>query len=329
MPWKIIIFNFLIFTSSFADIGRNLNNLGLTPHGGVAPSFELNSIYHGRINLNIYKNKWVLLVFWATWCGPCQKEMPILQSLYEKFKSSVEILGITSELDTTSIEKFIHNKKITYPILLDEGQKVGASYQNSSVPTLFLLSPEHIIVGSFKGAQNWMSKEALENISEIIQVKKISNEFLKTVRNGYFIENNLGPPQIRISYQVEKPKISKINRFFIEYKNLKVKDYLIYAPEIQNSNLEILNIKSFSKNEKSNKTFGHVVEYKVDEGGRFYIGDIKTQYSPREGGEKKSILTRGEFINLEKKTIGKFFLIPILIIIVGYMLYKKKFKKLV
>ncbi len=93
------------------------------------------------------KGKVVLVNFWATWCPPCQKEMPDLEALYNQYKDQgFVILAFSEDDETNKVAPFIAERKITYPILLDPGQKMGNQFQVNGIPKSFLYDREGKLV---------------------------------------------------------------------------------------------------------------------------------------------------------------------------------------
>ena len=84
------------------------------------------------------RGKVVLLNFWATWCPPCRKEMPDLESLYEQFKDQGLVILAISDEDAGKVRPFIAEHKVTYPILLDPGRKVNELFQIEGIPKTFV-----------------------------------------------------------------------------------------------------------------------------------------------------------------------------------------------
>jgi peroxiredoxin len=94
---------------------------------------------HGKIwNLKSLRGKVVLVNFWATWCPPCRKEMPDLQSLYLRFKDNGFVVLSISDEDAPEVSPFIAERNITYPVLLDPGRKVNDEFQIEGIPKSFV-----------------------------------------------------------------------------------------------------------------------------------------------------------------------------------------------
>ena len=107
--------------------------------GKQAPDFSLQSLDGKAYKLSDLKGKIVLIDFWATWCGPCREELPIIEKLHREFKDkNLVVLGISNE-DRDTIEKFLKNNPLTFPILLDEKGKVAKSYRVVAIPRLLLI----------------------------------------------------------------------------------------------------------------------------------------------------------------------------------------------
>jgi peroxiredoxin len=80
----------------------------------------------------------VALNFWATWCPPCRKEMPDLDSLYKQFKDQGLVILAISDEDADKVKPFIAQQKVTYPILLDPGRKVHELFEIEGIPKTFV-----------------------------------------------------------------------------------------------------------------------------------------------------------------------------------------------
>jgi len=105
-----------------------------------------------------YVGQVVLLNFWATWCPPCVREIPDLQSLHEKYKGQgVAIIGVTND-DPKAVRKFVQRKGVTYPILLDKG-RLEFQFGVAALPTTFVFDRKGEIVAVYVGSR---SAEELE-----------------------------------------------------------------------------------------------------------------------------------------------------------------------
>jgi peroxiredoxin len=80
----------------------------------------------------------VVVNFWATWCPPCRKEMPDLETLYKQFKDQGLVILAISDEDAGKVRPFVAEQKVTYPILLDPGRKVNELFQIEGIPKTFV-----------------------------------------------------------------------------------------------------------------------------------------------------------------------------------------------
>jgi len=102
-------------------------------------NFTLTDLQGKNWTLKDLRGKVALVNFWATWCPPCQKEMPDLEALYKRFQDQgFVILAISEDEETDKVKPFITERKISYPILLDPGQKVNNLFQVDGIPKRFV-----------------------------------------------------------------------------------------------------------------------------------------------------------------------------------------------
>lgn len=141
----------------------------------AAPGYNLplKDQYGNEHMLADYKGKVVFLNFWATWCGPCKKEMPDIQKLYEEYsaqgeQAEVEILGIAApglgqEGSADDIAQFMKENGFTYPVLMDESGEMMNWYRISAFPTTFMIDREGNVYGYVTGQ---LTEEIMRSIIE-------------------------------------------------------------------------------------------------------------------------------------------------------------------
>ena len=100
--------------------------------------FTLTELGGMKWTLKEQRGKVVVVNFWATWCPPCRKEMPDLETLYKQFKDQGLVILAISDEDAGKVAPFIAEQKVTYPILLDPGRKVNDIFQIEGIPKTFV-----------------------------------------------------------------------------------------------------------------------------------------------------------------------------------------------
>ena len=135
-----------------------------------APDFNLKDQYGVTHSLENYKGKVIFLNFWATWCPPCKKEMPDVESIYKEYgenKKDVVILGINSEKEN-EVKKFLKDKGYTFPTVIDENSEVMRKYFIQAFPTSFVIDKEGNVYGYVMGG---LTKEQIKQVIEEVLKK--------------------------------------------------------------------------------------------------------------------------------------------------------------
>src|SRR6202795_89987 len=110
------------------------------------PEFALKDLSGKTWTFSELRGKVVLVNFWATWCPPCRKEMPDLETLYGRFGSKgLVVLGISDE-EAAKVEPFIRERKVSFPVLLDPGRKVNEMFAVEGIPKSFVYDREGKLV---------------------------------------------------------------------------------------------------------------------------------------------------------------------------------------
>lgn len=125
----------------------------------VAPDFELLTLSGEKVRLSDYRGKKVFLNFWASWCGPCEIEMPYMENFYKRNKGleNVEILAVNmtkSEASIGQVQEFADFYGLTFPVLLDSEGEVEKLYKVISYPSTYLINEDGVIVSGFIGSVN-------------------------------------------------------------------------------------------------------------------------------------------------------------------------------
>ncbi len=106
----------------------------------VAPDFTLHSLSGENLRLQEFRGKVVLINFWASWCGPCRQEMPILDRIHKRYEpAGFTVLGVNVESEQDKARKIADRLGVSFPLLFDTGQQVSEDYDLKSMPYTVLV----------------------------------------------------------------------------------------------------------------------------------------------------------------------------------------------
>jgi peroxiredoxin len=121
----------VLATSAFAASGDA---------AGPAPSFTLTTLSGQPGGLSEYKGQVVLVNFWATWCGPCQQEMPLLDQMYKKYKpAGFTLIGVNVDKESPAVKELLARKPVSFPVLLDPANQVSKAYHVDEMPSSVII----------------------------------------------------------------------------------------------------------------------------------------------------------------------------------------------
>jgi peroxiredoxin len=117
-----------------------------------APDFTLKSRSGENIKLSELRGNVVMVNFWASWCGPCRQEMPLLQQLYDRYQGmGFTLLGVNVDEDPAAAQKMLKEIPVNFPILYDSSNKVSKQYQVKAMPSTFMVDRDGNIRYLHKG----------------------------------------------------------------------------------------------------------------------------------------------------------------------------------
>jgi peroxiredoxin len=134
-----------------------------------APDFALRALERENVRLSEHLGEVVLLNFWATWCGPCRQEMPLLDALYSKYqRAGLVLLGINIDEDREHATEMAQTLKVSYPILFDERKDVARAYQLGTMPLTVLIDREGVVRYVSEGFKPGYEKQYTEKLRELL-----------------------------------------------------------------------------------------------------------------------------------------------------------------
>jgi thiol-disulfide isomerase/thioredoxin len=137
---------------------------------GPAPAFQLASMSGKPVSLDQFKGQVVMINFWASWCGPCRQEMPILEKLYSKYEPmGFTMLGINVEPDSQLAVNWLKDTPVTFPILFDTKSEVSKLYKVSSMPSTVLIDRKGNLRWLHRGYKQGDENDYLDQIRALVR----------------------------------------------------------------------------------------------------------------------------------------------------------------
>ncbi|KZZ54023.1 TlpA disulfide reductase family protein, partial [Oleiphilus sp. HI0123] len=107
---------------------------------GAAPDFTLKSNQGSNIRLEELKGEVVMLNFWASWCGPCRQEMPLMNDIFAKYEDlGFTILAVNVDEDSADADRFLKALPVDFPVVYDSTSKVSEMYEVDAMPTTVMI----------------------------------------------------------------------------------------------------------------------------------------------------------------------------------------------
>lgn len=156
----IVIFIVMGQKKSFEPVGA----------GSDVIDFTLPDLSGKPVSLKDFRGKVVFLNFWATWCKPCEEEMPSMQRLYESLKGQpfeIVAVSIDSE-DASAVKKYADKYGLTFTVLHDRKGKMKEAYKTTGVPETFIVDQNGVIAEKVWGPRDWSDPSSIRVIMDLI-----------------------------------------------------------------------------------------------------------------------------------------------------------------
>lgn len=146
----------------------SLASSGLT--GQAAPDFALKSSTGENLRLSEYRGDVVMVNFWATWCGPCRQEMPLLDELYSRYQRvGFSLLGVNIDDDSSKAMSMVEELGVSFPVLFDARKDVSRLYEVDAMPVTVLIDREGTVRYVHHGYKPGYEEKYLEQIRSLLR----------------------------------------------------------------------------------------------------------------------------------------------------------------
>jgi len=137
---------------------------------GPAPAFTLTTLAGQPSGLNAYKGQVVMVNFWATWCGPCQQEMPLLDQMYKKYKpAGFTLIGVNVDKEAPAVKQLLERKPVSFPVLLDPANQVSKAYHVDEMPSSVIIDRKGQIRYIHRGYKPGDENDYQDRIRQLIR----------------------------------------------------------------------------------------------------------------------------------------------------------------
>jgi thiol-disulfide isomerase/thioredoxin len=108
--------------------------------GDAPPPVDMADLGGKKVDLKVLEGKVVVIDFWASWCGPCKEEMPVLESLHQKYaERGLVIVGINIDRSAKKMNKFLKSTSVTFRIVHDPKITIAQKYEPSTMPSSYFI----------------------------------------------------------------------------------------------------------------------------------------------------------------------------------------------
>lgn len=160
--------NYLLGLAFSVFAASSIASSGLA--GQPAPDFALKSSTGENLRLSEYRGEVVMINFWATWCGPCRQEMPLLDELYTRYERvGFSLLGVNIDDDSSRAMDMISELGIHFPVLFDERKDVSKLYQVDAMPVTILVDREGNVRHVHHGYKPGYEQKYLDEIRSLLR----------------------------------------------------------------------------------------------------------------------------------------------------------------
>lgn len=282
----------LVGLASVAPVAAlDLAELGLTAVASQpAPPLVGQNLDGTTFDLVQLRGQWVLVTFWATWCGPCRAEMPSLEVLHQQVEGLV-VLGVSVDQSAQPIRPFLGKLGITFPVMWDHTGRGGRDWQATSIPLTWLVDPQGRRIGVSRGARDWSPqvgtfRRLVADDAGLASSPSVPGPTAAPARAPFV------PPTA--TAQVLQERVWVGRPFVVEIRvawSGRLEEYLLHPPEVElaaglvRGRLAARTTSGRTGTGTVNTTVTYSQEVTAEVPGDYTLGPIEVRFTPRGDAE--------------------------------------------
>jgi len=270
-----------------------------------AADFTLPRRGGGEASLSSFQGNWVVLTFWASWCGPCRVEMPSLERLHRQLDGvGVTVLGVSVDDDRASADAFADQLGLSFPLLWDESQQVGRQYQATAIPMSYLVDPYGEIVAVARGARDWTQLAPL--MEDLLAAVPAQTDVQPVYADAVELPTVLEPPTAEMELSDDAPKVGQ--EFYLDI-HLRwaghFEEYLPQPPKVHlPEGIVQQSVTASTNSREGSQVVLYRVTLKADEPGSYALDPVELRYTPRLASSDAATRLTGPTVEVRPRTFA-------------------------
>ncbi|MDY7095733.1 MAG: redoxin domain-containing protein [Acidobacteriota bacterium] len=271
-----------------STVQETVARYGLRPIDPAAPAsqFTLPDLAGGETSLEDFRGRWVLLTFWATWCGPCRSEMPSLQRLHEaREDQGLSVVGVSIDDQRRPVDPFVQSMGLTFPNLWDGEGRVAQAYRAGSIPLSYLVDPQGRLVAVSRGARDW--SELTPMIDAVLASETGDDPTYVAQDEPLQLPEVLNPPSADL--RLSEERVAAGEPFELEVRlrwSGNFEEYLPHPPQValpEGVEQEAMTASTSTQDGRNVVTYR--LTLRAAETGRYALDPVELRYTPRYEAE--------------------------------------------
>jgi peroxiredoxin len=293
-----------------ADVAGVLRQNGIRPvePPSAAADLELPNLAGGQSALSEWSGRWVVLTFFAAWCGPCRTEMPTLQRLHEeRGGAGLAVLGVSVDSERPAAEALVRELGLSFPTLWDSRGEAARVYRASSIPVSYLIDPQGRIAGVSRGARDWSRLGPMvDRLQGLIPAAEAGPSAYTADAGEVELSQVLDPPTATCELSEETPRVGK--PFFLDVRIRwagHLEDYLLHPPQIHlPDGIRREGMSAITSSEAGRSVVTYRVELFAEQAGSFALDPVELRYTPRLEDSPLTSRVSGPTVKVRPVTIA-------------------------